>query len=108
MEKGTAIDWSNINREALEKKGGEILKSSNASCRRYYLVRASISVGIHANIGGYDDNALIEFGPFKIPFSKIRKLLLQGKSEFELPNGEIAMIPNSWFVNYSEIFSFLE
>src|SRR5690606_14459397 len=40
--------------------------------------------------------------------AKIRKMVLQGKSDFELPNGEIAMIPKSWFLNYSEIFSFLE
>lgn len=35
-------------------------------------------------------------------------MLIRGKSEFELPNGEIAVIPSSWFINYSDIFSFAE
>src|SRR5690606_855 len=42
------------------------------------------------------------------PFAKLRKLILKGKTEFELPNGEIAVIPSSWFVNYSELFNFME
>ena len=108
MDKGKAFDWINLNREALEEKGVKILQNANGHGKRYFLGRASISVGVHENIDWFDVNALIEFGEFKIPFSKIRRMLLQGKSEFELPNGEIAMIPNSWFVNYSEIFSFLE
>src|SRR5690606_37598592 len=43
-----------------------------------------------------------------VPFAKIRKLIIQGKSEFELSNGETAVIPSSWFVNYSELFNFIE
>src|SRR5690606_20788510 len=95
-------------RVALEQRGVKIIQNTSGPGKRYFLGSASISVGIRENIDWFDVDALIEFGPYQIPFSKIRKLLLQGKAEFELPNGEIAMIPDSWFVNYSEIFSFLE
>src|SRR5690606_10710596 len=108
MEKAKAFDWINLNRESLEEQGVKILQITNVQGKKYFLGKASISVEVEENIDWFDVNAIIEFGEFKIPFSKIRKLLLQGKSEFALPNGEIAMIPNSWFVNYSEIFSFLE
>lgn len=108
LEKRKAFDWINLNRSALEQRGVNILQNTNGQGRRYFLGNASISVGIRENIDWFDVDALIEFGPYQIPFAKIRKLLLQGKAEFELPNGEIAMIPESWFVNYSEIFSFLE
>ena len=108
MEKAKAFDWINVNREALEQQGVKILQNINDKGKRYFFGRASISVEVNENIDWFDVNAIIQFGSFRIPFAKIRKMLLQGKSEFELPNGEIAMIPSSWFVNYSEIFSFLE
>jgi len=108
LDKRKAFDWINLNRAALEDRRVKILQNTNSQGKRYFLGTASISVGIRENIDWFDVDALIEFGPYQIPFSKIRKLLLQGKAEFELPNGEIAMIPESWFVNYSEIFSFLE
>lgn len=108
MEKRKAFDWINMNRESLEERGVVILQSGNVQGKRYFLGRASISVGIKENIDWFDVDAIIEFGPYQIPFAKIRKMLLQGKTEFELPNGEIAMIPDSWFVNYAEIFSFME
>lgn len=108
MEKGRAFDWINMNREALEERGVKILQNTNDQGKRYFFGRASISVEVKENIDWFDVHAIIKFGSIDIPFSKIRKLLSQGKSEFELPNGEIAVIPSSWFVNYSEIFSFLE
>jgi SNF2 family DNA or RNA helicase len=108
MDKTKAFDWINLNREVLEEKGITILQGGNGSGKRYFLGKASISVGVRENMDWFDVDAIIEFGDFRIPFSKIRKLLLQGKTDFELPNGEIATIPKSWFINYSEIFAFLE
>lgn len=108
LEKRKAFDWINMNRTALDERGVRLLQNFKGQGKRYFLGHASISVGIRENIDWFDVDALIEFGPYQIPFAKIRKLLLQGKAEFELPNGETAMIPDSWFVNYAEIFSFLE
>lgn len=108
LEKRKAFDWINMNRTALDERGVSLLQNFKGQGKRYFLGNASISVGIRENIDWFDVDALIEFGPYQIPFAKIRKLLLQGKAEFELPNGETAMIPDSWFVNYAEIFSFLE
>lgn len=108
MGKGRALDWINLNRVALEEQGVRVLQNTPAGGKRYFLGKASISVGIREKVDWFDVDAIIEFGIYKIPFSKIRRMLLQGKAELELPNGEIAMIPESWFINYSEIFSFLE
>jgi len=51
---------------------------------------------------------MIQFGDFKISFKELRKLILQKKREFELPNHEIAVIPEEWFEKYGEFFAFLE
>ncbi|MDN3668841.1 DEAD/DEAH box helicase [Echinicola jeungdonensis] len=108
LVKSKAFDWLNANREALEGMGVRIQQNQSNNGKKYFIGQASIKVEVKENIDWFDVNAIIKFGTFEIPFAQIRKLLTKGKSEFELPNGEIAIIPDSWFVNYSEIFSFLE
>src|SRR5690606_28479824 len=108
LDKRKAFDWINMNRAALDERGVKILQNTDGQGKRYFLGNGSISVGIREHFDWSYVDALPVFGHYPIPRPTIRKLLLHGKAEFELPNGEVAMIPDSWFVNYSEIFSFLE
>jgi len=108
LGKSKAFDWINVHKEQLEELGVKIQQIPSVAGKRYFLGTASIVVEINENIDWFDVNAVIKFGDYNIPFSVIRKMLLKGKTEFELPNGEIAVIPDSWFVNYSEIFAFLD
>ncbi|MCH7401510.1 SNF2-related protein [Belliella kenyensis] len=108
LEKSKAFGWLNTYKDDLIAQGFQIRQATDAKGKKYFFGHARISVDVKENIDWFDVNAVIEFGPYKIPFAKIRKLLLQGKTEFELPNKEIAVIPDSWFVNYTEIFAFLE
>ena len=50
----------------------------------------------------------MKFGDFEIPFKTIRKYILDKKSKIELPNGEVAVIPETWFTEFSELFAFME
>ena len=108
LGKSKAFDWINVHKDALEELGVKIQQVPSVAGKRYFLGSASIVVEINENIDWFDVNAIIRFGEYKIPFHVIRRMLLKGKTEFELPNGEIAVIPDSWFVNYSEIFAFLD
>ena len=108
LGKSKAFDWINTHKEQLDLWGVKIQQTLSSVGKRYFLGNASIAVEIKENIDWFDVNAIIKFGEYAIPFQKIRKMLLKGKNEFELPNGEIAIIPDSWFVNYSEIFAFLD
>jgi SNF2 family DNA or RNA helicase len=108
LEKSKAFGWINANQDKLDEMGIQIHQTTVQKGKRYFIGHARITVDVKENIDWFDVNAVIQFGSFKIPFHKIRKLLLQGKTEFELPNGEIAVIPDAWFVNYAEIFAFLE
>jgi SNF2 family DNA or RNA helicase len=108
LEKSKAFGWINANQDKLDEMHIQIHQTTVQKGKRYFIGHARITVDVKENIDWFDVNAVIQFGSFKIPFHKIRKLLLQGKTEFELPNGEIAVIPDSWFVNYAEIFAFLE
>ena len=51
---------------------------------------------------------MIRFGEYEISFKELRKMITKKKLEFELPNGQIAVIPESWLVEYAELFSFAD
>src|SRR5690554_1296153 len=108
LEKTHAFDWIAANIKRLEEEGVVVSQRFGEQDKKYFVGQSSITIDIKENIDWFDVKAIIEFGPFKVPFLKIRQMLIKGKSEFELPNGETAVIPSSWFINYSDIFSFAE
>jgi len=54
----------------------------------------------------FDLKAVVKIGEFSIPFSRFRKNILDGIREFELPDGSIAILPETWFTKYKNIFEF--
>lgn len=103
---GKAFQWLRDYQEDLEQAGFEINQNASTD-KKYFMGEATISVEIKENIDWFDINAIIIFGEFEIPFKELRKLLLHGKNEFKLPNGEIAVIPDGWVNDYAELFSFI-
>ena len=45
-------------------------------------------------------------GGFLFPFIRFRKHILEGKREFVLPDGQVALLPEDWFEKYSDLFTF--
>jgi SNF2 family DNA or RNA helicase len=103
---GEAIDWIKRNQSDLEEQGF-IIEQSVHDNRKFFLGEASIKVEISENIDWFDIKAIIKFGDYSIPFSQLRKLIRKNKNEITLPNGEIAVIPDSWVEDYGEIFGFI-
>ncbi|UFH54826.1 DEAD/DEAH box helicase [Spirosoma sp. KNUC1025] len=85
-----------------------LIRQNEQDAKRYFLGYSSIKVSIEEGRDWFDIYANVRFGEFEIPFLKLRTLILNKKREFRLPNGEIAVIPETWFTKYSELFSFLE
>lgn len=106
MATAPAIDWVKANRALLEEKGF-IIEQGKQDIQRFFLGEASIEVEITENIDWFDINAIIKFGNFTIPFKELRKLMKKGRNEITLPNGEVAVIPETWVQDYSEIFGFV-
>jgi SNF2 family DNA or RNA helicase len=104
---GVAIDWIKRNQKKLEEQGFIVEQSLNDN-RRFFLGEASMKVEISENIDWFDIHAIIKFGDYSIPFSELRKLIRKNKNEITLPNGEIAVIPDSWVEEYGEIFGFIK
>lgn len=108
LPKTQAFEWIGDNEESLSEKKIKIQQKAHPDGKIYHIGSAQINIEVNENIDWFDVKAMIKFGIYLVPFDKIRKMILKGKTEFELPNGEIAVIPASWFVNYSELFSFME
>ncbi|CAN5240425.1 hypothetical protein BH23BAC1_BH23BAC1_40260 [soil metagenome] len=105
--KSKAFSWLNNYKSILEKEGF-ILKQNFNDTKKYFLGESSILVEVRENIDWFDVFAVIKFGEYEIPFSKIRKLIVKKQREILLPNGEIAVIPEVWFSEYAELFAFVE
>jgi len=107
LASGKAFGWIQEHIEKLEEHGIELIQDQQGE-RRYFVGSATIKIDINENIDWFDIKAIILFGDYEIPFKELRKLILKGKNEFSLPNGEVAVIPSSWLNDYSELFYFSE
>ncbi len=105
--KSQAFSWLNFYKAVLDKEG-IIFKQNLKNNKKYFLGPSSIAVEVKENIDWFDVFAIIKFGDYEIPFSKLRKLMIKKQREIELPNGEIAVIPDVWFTTYAELFAFVE
>ncbi|MBI1221328.1 MAG: ATP-dependent helicase [Bacteroidetes bacterium] len=94
------LDWLNEKSEDLKKRGYRIHQGDD---KKYFIGNRSVELKAREDGDWFDVQALVHFGEFEIPFSRLRRYLQEGKREFPLPNGEIAIIPESWFVQFSEL-----
>jgi len=107
LSKSQAFGWLDIHRDLFEDHGFSIRQRS-LNGKRYFIGEYKIDVEVRENIDWFDIHAVIRFGEYEIPFQKIRRLITRKKLEFELPNGEIAVIPDSWINQYGDLFAFAE
>ena len=105
LDKTGAMSWLNANQKLLRKIGFEI-EQLNGGQKRYFVGETNIDLEITENIDWFDIKAVIRFGEFEIPFTTIRKYILKQKREFQLPNGEYAVIPDHWISEYTDLFAF--
>ena len=107
MARSDAFEWLSMHAFELEQKGIMVLQNESND-KRYFSGYSSIDIEIKENIDWFDINGVVTFGDFTIPFSELRKLMLKNQREFKLPNGLIAIIPDAWFRNYSDLLYFSE
>jgi SNF2 family DNA or RNA helicase len=107
LPKPQAFAWLNENRIHLLDLGFEVSQPANND-KKYFVGKAVFELEVRETIDWFDIHAKIKFGEFEISFKEIRKLILKKKVEFKLPNGEIAVIPESWLSKYNDLFALSE
>ncbi len=98
------INWLNKHRPQLEKHGIKIKQEQME--KRYFTGKQKLELKTESKGDWFDVYAVVHFGEFSIPFIKLKKYILNDIREFELPNGEIAVLPEEWFARYKGLLPF--
>jgi superfamily II DNA or RNA helicase len=97
------ITWVNEHIEVLQAHGFEIEQATSG--KRFVFGANKIDFEIKEDNDWFDINAIVYFGIHPIPFIALKQHILHKKREFILPDGDIAIIPEKWFTQYSSLFS---
>ncbi|SFG57162.1 DEAD/DEAH box helicase [Pedobacter insulae] len=97
------ITWVNEHIELLQENGFEIEQASSG--KRFVFGTNKIDFDIKEDNDWFDIKAIVYFGAHPIPFIALKQHILHKKREFILPDGDIAIIPEKWFTQYSSLFS---
>lgn len=89
------------------KLGGYVIDQSGID-KRFYIGEHQVKINVSNENDWFDLRAMVQFGSFSIPFIKLKKHILNGINEFELPDGSFAIIPDEWFEKYGAILDFSE
>ncbi len=98
--------WLARHKQLLLQQGFEI--SQNLGEKIFIIQKPTIKFSTTEQHDWFDVKALVDFGRFQIPFSKLRNNILNEIPEYTLPDGTIAVIPNEWFAKYTDILRFAE
>ncbi|MBE9585685.1 DEAD/DEAH box helicase [Mucilaginibacter sp. JRF] len=102
----SVFEWLNQYHDELTAEGFEIEQPEGQ--KRYIFGNTKIDLEIKENNDWFDINAVVYFGPYRIPFIELKNHILNHKREFILPSGEIAVIPEKWFSQYGNLLHFSE
>ncbi len=98
------VDWLSANRDRLEQNG--IIIRQEESEKKYFVGRRELEIKTQTKGDWFDVYAVVRFGDFSIPFIRLKKYILNDIHEFELPNGEVAVLPDEWFERYKGLLPF--
>jgi len=95
------LEWLNENAETLRRSGFRLEQEQTETT--WFIGEISIGVTVNKNSDWFDVQALVNFGKFQIPFTRLRKNILEKKREFILPDGTVAILPEEWFSRFARI-----
>lgn len=98
------LEWLNQHHDELIDQG--FLIEQPEGNKRYLFGNSKIDVQVNERNDWFDIYAVVTFGKYQIPFIELRNHILNKKKEFVLPSGEIALIPEKWFSQYSNLLHF--
>jgi len=98
-----SIAW--LSKHAAELALGDIVVSQKAINHPYYLGSYDMRISVENKIDWFDIEMMVRIGEWEIPFVRFKRLILNKLREYKLPNGEIFILPETWFSQFAEILS---
>jgi len=102
-EYSDVVPWLVRKRTELENLGFQIEQSNP---KEYSLESNILELNSQEDGDWFDIKGKVILGGVEIPFSAIRDNILDHDPEFILPNGQIAIIPESWFSRLENLVAF--
>lgn len=72
----------------------------------YNLHSVNIEISSQVVNDWFDLLATVKIGEWQIPFNRFKKNILEGIREYKLPDGSVAILPETWFPRYRNLFEF--
>jgi superfamily II DNA or RNA helicase len=98
------IGWFRQHQEQLRQAGIGI--NQDYFRNRFYLGQVSIQTRSSTSYDWFELHITVQFEGFDIPFVALRKHILMKIREFDLPDGAIFLIPESWFSRFEDMMTF--
>jgi SNF2 family DNA or RNA helicase len=99
------VSWLNAKNSTLNDLGIEVVQTNPA--KHYYLRQLDLNLEVRENRNDwFDIFAVVHFDGFTIPFVKFRTCILNGRREYELPEGSVLVLPEEWFARFKDLFAF--
>lgn len=95
------LEWLNLLAIILSRN--DIMVDASRLPASYFTGAITPSFRVEPGEDWFDISAKVWFGTVAIPFTDLRRYLLEGIREFPLPGGEIAVLPAEWFTRFSDL-----
>jgi SNF2 family DNA or RNA helicase len=99
----SAINFINENTDTIRDAGIDLRQRLG---KPYYLGTIVMDLDSEEKEDWFDVRAVVRFGTYKLSFLLLKDHILKGIREFELPDGEIAILPEEWYARYRSMFEF--
>jgi superfamily II DNA or RNA helicase len=94
--------WLNTHAQLLQTEGFEVDQSSLS--KRFVLGDSRIDFEVSEQNDWFDINATVYFGEYAVPFLSLKQHILNNRPEYQLPDGSVAIIPETWFTQFGALF----
>ncbi len=85
------------------QEAGIIIRTGSLD-KKYSLQSVHVIMNQEVINDWFDLKAFVTIGEFKMPFTRLRRYILDGIREFPLPDGSVAILPEAWFMRYRGLF----
>ena len=99
----SAINFINEYASSLQDSGIEISQRLN---REYYLEKIELDIDSREKTDWFDIYGVVRLGDLEIPFLSLKRHILEGIREYNLPDGRVVVLPEEWFARYCSMFEF--
>lgn len=96
------IEWLIARKKQLEEQGFTVIPPRHENAL-LLLETPGLTLTASRENDWFDLHGLVTIGDFEVPFYKIARHIASGRSFFSLPNGQLFLIPETWFHKYKEV-----